>query len=40
MFIATNPSVMGKLVLSRRLKFVGWLATAVMWVIAAVFLLV
>ena len=40
MFIATNPKVMGKLVLSRRLKFVGWLATAVMWVIAAVFLLV
>lgn len=40
MFIATNPKVMGKLVLSRRLKSVGWLATAVMWVIAAVFLLV
>jgi len=40
MFIATNPKVMGKLVLSRRLKFVGWLATAVMWVIAAIFLLV
>ncbi|MFN5819656.1 MAG: NRAMP family divalent metal transporter [Novosphingobium sp.] len=40
MFIATNPKVMGKLVLSRRLKAVGWLATAVMWVIAAVFLLV
>lgn len=40
MFIATNPQVMGKLVLSRRLKAVGWLATAVMWVIAAVFLLV
>lgn len=40
MFIATNPKVMGKLVLSRRLKVVGWLATAVMWVIAAVFLLV
>ena len=40
MFIATNHKVMGKLVLSRRLKFVGWLATAVMWVIAAVFLLV
>lgn len=40
MFIATNPKVMGKLVLSRRLKLVGWLATAVMWVIAAVFLLV
>jgi len=39
MLIATNPKVMGKLVLSRRLKAVGWLATAVMWVIAGVFLL-
>jgi NRAMP (natural resistance-associated macrophage protein)-like metal ion transporter len=39
MLIATNPKVMGKLVLSRRLKAAGWLATAAMWVIAGVFLL-
>lgn len=39
MLIATNPKVMGKLVLSRRLRFVGWLATIVMWLVAAVFLL-
>ena len=39
MLIATNSRVMGKLVLSRRLRFVGWLATIVMWLIAGVFLL-
>jgi len=39
MLIATNPRVMGKLVLSRRLRFVGWLATIVMWLVAGVFLL-
>jgi NRAMP (natural resistance-associated macrophage protein)-like metal ion transporter len=30
MLLAANPKVMGKFVASRRLKFVGWLATAVM----------
>jgi Mn2+/Fe2+ NRAMP family transporter len=39
MLIATNPKVMGKLVLAPRLRAFGWLATAVMWVIAGVFLL-
>ena len=39
MLIASNPKVMGKLVLPRHLKAVGWLATAVMWAVAAIFLL-
>ncbi|MFM5883851.1 MAG: NRAMP family divalent metal transporter [Novosphingobium sp.] len=39
MLIAQNRKVMGKLVLSRGLAVGGWLATAVMWVIAGVFLL-
>jgi Mn2+/Fe2+ NRAMP family transporter len=39
MLIARNPAVMGDLVIGRRLEFGGWLATAVMWVIAGTFLL-
>ena len=39
MLIARNPAVMGELVMGRRLEFGGWLATAVMWVVAGVFLL-
>jgi len=39
MLIARNPMVMGELTISRRLAFGGWLSTAVMWVIAGVFLL-
>jgi NRAMP (natural resistance-associated macrophage protein)-like metal ion transporter len=39
MLIASNPKVMGNLVLSPHLKAIGWLATTVMWVIAGVFLL-
>lgn len=38
MLIATNRKVMGRLVLSRRLRLAGWLATAVMWVVAGIFL--
>lgn len=39
MLIATNPSVMGELVISRRLRAGGWLATGVMGLIAVAFLL-
>ena len=39
MLIARNPKVMGKLVISRPLAFGGWLSTAVMWIVAGVFLL-
>ena len=39
MLIAQNQKVMGKLTISRALAFGGWLSTAVMWVIAGVFLL-
>ncbi|MFM2271811.1 MAG: hypothetical protein RL702_876 [Pseudomonadota bacterium] len=39
MLIARNPKVMGKLTISRRLAFGGWLSTAVMWIVAGIFLL-
>ena len=39
MLIARNPKVMGELTISRRLAFGGWLSTAVMWIVAGVFLL-
>jgi NRAMP (natural resistance-associated macrophage protein)-like metal ion transporter len=39
MLIARNPAVMGELTISRKLAFGGWLSTAVMGAIAAVFLL-
>ena len=39
MLIARNPAVMGDLVMGRGLEFGGWLATAVMWVVAGIFLL-
>lgn len=39
MLIATNPKVMGRLVLPQPLRAVGWLATAVMWLVAGIFLL-
>ena len=39
MLIARNPRVMGSLTISPRLAFGGWLSTAVMWVVAGVFLL-
>ena len=39
MLIARNPAVMGDLVIGRWLEFGGWLATAVMWLIAGIFLL-
>ena len=39
MLIARNPAIMGELVLGRGLEFGGWLATAVMWLVAGVFLL-
>ena len=39
MLIARNPAVMGDLVMGPWLEFGGWLATAVMWVVAGVFLL-
>ncbi len=39
MLIAQNKSVMGNLAISGGLAFGGWLSTAVMWVIAGVFLL-
>ncbi len=39
MLIARNPAVMGDLVMGRGLEFGGWLATAVMWVVAGTFLL-
>ena len=38
MLIARNPKVMGTLTISRRLAFGGWLSTAVMWIVAAVFI--
>ncbi|MFM5930689.1 MAG: NRAMP family divalent metal transporter [Novosphingobium sp.] len=39
MLIARNPKVMGDLTISRRLAFGGWLSTAVMGAVAAIFLL-
>ncbi len=39
MLIARNPAVMGDLVMGRGLEFGGWLATAVMWIVAGIFLL-
>ncbi|MCW1401959.1 divalent metal cation transporter [Novosphingobium sp. MW5] len=39
MLIARNPKVMGELVISRKLAFGGWLSTAVMVAVAAIFLL-
>ena len=39
MLIARNPRAMGKLTISNRLAFGGWLSTAVMWVVAGIFLL-
>ncbi len=39
MLIARNPKVMGELVISRKLAFGGWLSTAVMGGVAAIFLL-
>ena len=39
MLIARNPAIMGELVMGRGLEFGGWLATAVMWLVAGVFLL-
>ena len=39
MLIASNPKVMGRLTISRPLKIWGWLATAVMTVVAGIFLL-
>lgn len=39
MLIAQNRKVMGSLTLGRGLAFGGWLSTAVMWVVAGVFLL-
>ncbi len=39
MLIARNPAIMGDLVMGRGLEFGGWLATAVMWLVAGVFLL-
>ena len=39
MLIARNPAIMGELVLGRGLEFGGWLATAVMWLVAGIFLL-
>ncbi len=38
MLIASNRSVMGDLVIGPKLKFGGWLSTAVMWLVAGVFL--
>jgi Mn2+/Fe2+ NRAMP family transporter len=39
MLIARNPAVMGDLVMGHWLEFGGWLATAVMWIVAGIFLL-
>ena len=39
MLIARNPAIMGDLVMGRGLEIGGWLATAVMWLVAGVFLL-
>ena len=39
MLIARNPAVMGELTIGRGLAFGGWLATAVMWAVAGIFLL-
>ena len=38
MMIARNPRIMGRLTIPPRLAFGGWLSTAVMWVIALLFL--
>ena len=38
MLIATNPRIMGRLALPMSMRLVGWLATAVMAVVSAVFL--
>jgi NRAMP (natural resistance-associated macrophage protein)-like metal ion transporter len=38
MIIAKNRKIMGKLAISSRLELGGWLSTAVMWVVAGVFL--
>ena len=40
MLIARNPQAMGGMPISRGLAFGGWLSTAVMAAVAAVFLLV
>ena len=40
MLIARNRVAMGGMPISRRLAFGGWLATAVMWAVAAIFLVV
>lgn len=39
MLIARNPKVMGRFAISNRLAFGGWLSTAVMWLVAGLFLL-
>lgn len=39
MLIASNRAVMGDLAIGTKLKIGGWLSTAVMWVVAGVFLL-
>jgi Mn2+/Fe2+ NRAMP family transporter len=39
MLIAHNRRIMGDLAISHRLAIGGWLSTAVMWVVAGVFLL-
>jgi Mn2+/Fe2+ NRAMP family transporter len=39
MLAASNPKVMGRLTLPPLLKFGGWLATAVMILVSAMFLL-
>ena len=39
MLIARNPAIMGDLVMGRGLEIGGWLATAVMWLVAGGFLL-
>lgn len=39
MLIAKNRKIMGEFAISSRLEFGGWVSTAVMWVVAGVFLL-
>jgi len=39
MLIASNREVMGDLAIGTKLKIGGWLSTAVMWLVAGVFLL-
>ena len=39
LLIARNPKVMGRLTISRPLAVGGWVATAVMTVVAGIFLL-